>query len=88
MALISYELSSWHPDPEGHLEPIDWSHSEDVEPSQIWIRTQHSANMPECVARSLHEYQVRGVLDDYELGAKPEENYEIHRVDDNYEVPF
>jgi len=88
MTLISYELSSWHPDPEGHLEPIDWSYSEDLESPQIWIRTQHSVNMPECVAKSLHDHQVRGVLDDYDLGAKPEENYEIHRCDDDYELPF
>jgi hypothetical protein len=44
--------------------------------------------MPECVARSLHDYQVRGVLDDYELGIKPKQNYEIHRHDDDYELPF
>lgn len=88
MALTYYELSSWHPDPEGHLEPIDWSFSEDLEPSQIWIRTEHSVNMPECVARSLHKHQVCGVLDNYDMGIKPEENYKIHRCDDDYEVPF
>ena len=50
MALTSYELSSWHPDPEGHLQP--WE--PDYDP-QIWIRTQHSINMPECVAKLLIE---------------------------------
>ena len=88
MALISYELSSWHPDPEGHLEPIDWSHSEDVEPSQIWIRTQHSANMPECVARLLHTVQVRKELDSYEMGAKPLPGYDISRWNYDPEIPF
>ena len=83
MALTSYELSSWHPDPEGHLQP--WE--PDYDP-QIWIRTQHSINMPECVARLLHKHQVCGVLADYDLGATPEENYEIHRQDDDYEIPF
>ena len=83
MALTSYELSSWHPDPEGHLQP--WE--PDYDP-QIWIRTQHSINMPECVAKLLHRLQVQQGLDDYDLGATPEENYKIHRLDDDYEVPF
>ena len=83
MTLTSYELSSWHHDPEGHLQP--WE--PDYDP-QIWIRTQHSINMPECVARLLHNHQVCGILDDYDLGIKPKENYEIHRQDDDYELPF
>ena len=44
--------------------------------------------MPEDVARLLHSLQVQQGLDDYDMGITPEENYEIHRVDDNYEVPF
>ena len=99
MSLKSYELSSWHPDPEGHLQPWDpdptYCHpnSPSYDPDyesypQIWIKTQHSANMPECVAKLLHKHQVCGVLADYDLGATPEENYEIHRKDDDYEIPF
>ena len=99
MALTSYELSSWHPDPEWHLEPFDPdptycrpnspSFDPDYEPhSRICIRTKHSVNMPEHVARLLHSLQVQQGLDDYDMGITPEENYEIHRVDDNYEVPF
>ena len=44
--------------------------------------------MPECVARLLHSLQVQQELDDYELGIKPKENYKIHRLDDDYELPF
>ena len=44
--------------------------------------------MPEHVARLLHSLQVQQGLDDYDMGITPEENYEIHRVDDDYEVPF
>ena len=83
MALTSYELSSWHPDPEGHLQP--WE--PDYDP-QICIRTKHSVNMPEHVARLLHSLQVQQGLDDYYLDIKPEENYKIHRQDDDYELPF
>ena len=83
MALTSYELSSWHHDPEGHLQPF----KPDYDP-QIWIRTQHSANMPECVAKLLHSLQVQQELDNYDLGIKPKENYKIHRQDDDYELPF
>ena len=86
MALTYYELSSWHPDPEWHLEPPTFG--EEWSESEIVVRTQHSTEMPECVARLLHNHQVCGVLDNYDLGLTPKENYEIHRVDDNYEVPF
>ena len=100
MALTSYELSSWHPDPEWHLKPFDpdptYCHPnspsfDPVDPfliDQIRVKTKHSINMPECVARSLHKHQVCGVLDDYEMGIKPKENYEIYRQDDDYELPF
>ena len=76
MALNYYELSSYHPDPEWHLEPFD------PDP------TKHSVNMPEHVARLLQSLQVQQGLDDYDMGITPEENYEIHRVDDDYVVPF
>ena len=99
MALTSYELSSWHPDPEGHLEPWDPdptychphspSYDPDYDPSpRINIRTKHSVNMPEHVARILHSLQVQQGLDDYYMGITPEENYEIYRQDDDYELPF
>ena len=99
MTLEFYQLSSWHPDPEWHLQPFDpdptYCHpsSPSYDPDydlfdQICIRTQHSINMPECVARLLHNQEVSEELSDYDLGVKPKENYEIHRVDDDYEVPF
>ena len=99
MALTSYELSSWHPDPEGHLEPFDPdptycmpnspSYDPDYDPSpRINIRPKHSVNMPEHVARILHSLQVQQGLDDYYMGITPEENYEIYRQDDDYELPF
>ena len=100
MALTYYELSSYHPDPEWHLEPFDpdptycHPHSPSYDPeyeyqgSRINIRSEHPACMPECVARLLHSIEVRQELDDYDMGITPEENYEIHRVDDDYVVPF
>ena len=99
MTLEYYQLSSWHPDPEWHLQPFDPdptychpnspSYDQDYEPSlEISIRTTHSAYMPECVARFLHDIQVRKELDSYELDIKPEESYVIHRTDDDYVIPF
>ena len=99
MALTYYELSSWHPDPEGHLEPFDPdptychphspSYDPDYDPSpRINIRSEHPACMPECVAKLLHSIEVHQELDDYDMGITPEENYEIHRVDDDYVIPF
>ena len=100
MALTYYELSSYHPDPEEHLQPFDpdptychpnspsYDPEYEYQADRIDIRTEHSVNMPECVARLLHSIQVRKELDDYELGITPEENYEIHRVDDDYVIPF
>ena len=74
MALTSYELSSWHPDPEGHLQP--WE--PDYDP-QICIRTKHSVNMPEHVARLLHSLQVQQGLDDYYLDINLKRTIKIHR---------
>ena len=88
MSFTSYELSSHHADPEGHLEPVDWCHSEELEPPTIRISTQHSAYMPECVARHLHDIEVRKELDGYFLDLKPEKNYEVYRLNDDYVVPF
>ncbi len=88
MSFTSYELSSHHADPEGHLEPIDWSFSEEQVPPTIRISTQHSAYMPECVARHLHDIEVRKELDGYFLDLKPEKNYEVYRLNDDYVIPF
>ena len=99
MTFTSYELSSWHSDPEWHLQPFDPdptychpnspSYDPDYDPfDQICIRTQHSKYMPECVARLLHEHKVSEELSDFNLGARPKENYEIHRLNDDYEIPF
>ena len=99
MSFTSYELSSWHPDPEAHLQPFDPdptychphspSYDPDYEPySRICIRTSHSAYMPECVARLLHDIQVRKELDSYDLGITPESNYEVYRLNDDYVIPF
>ena len=99
MSFTSYELSSWHPDPEAHLQPFDPdttychpnspSYDQDYEPSlEISIRTTHSAYMPECVARFLHDIQVRKELDSYDLGITPESNYEVYRLNDDYVIPF
>ena len=88
VSFTSYELSSYHSDPEWYLEPFEYTFSEEVEPSQMAIRTTHSAYMPECVARLLHNIQVRKELDSYHLGITPEENYEVYRVNDDYVIPF
>ena len=99
MALTSYELSSWHPDPEWHLEPFDPdptychphspSYDPDYEPySRICIRPKHSVNMPEHVARLLHSIQVRKELDEYEMGVKPLPGYTISRWNYDPEIPF
>ena len=99
MTLTTYELSSWHPDPEGHLQPFDPdptycmpnspSYDPDYDPfPKINIRTRHSVNMSEDVARLLHILQVQKELDDYDMGITPEENYEISRRDNDYEIPF
>tara|TARA_R100000908_G_scaffold55222_1_gene30487 strand:- start:164 stop:439 length:276 start_codon:yes stop_codon:yes gene_type:complete len=91
MSFTSYELSSHHPDPEGHLEPIDWSfayESGEVQHPTIRVNTHHSAYMPECVARHLHDIEVRKELDGYFLNLKPEKNYEVYRCNDDYELPF
>ena len=98
MTLTSYELRSWHLDPEWHLDfdpdptychPNSPSYDPEYETrSQISVTTQHSKYMPECVARVLHDLQVRNELADYELGIKPKENYEIYRIDDDYVIPF
>ncbi len=88
MSFTSYELSSHHPDPEGHLEPIDWSFSEEQVSPTIRISTQHSAYMPESVARHLHDIEVRKELDGYFLDLEPEKNYEVYRLNDDYELPF
>ena len=44
--------------------------------------------MPECVARLLHDIQVRKELDSYDLGITPESNYEVYRLNDDYVIPF
>ena len=99
MSFTSYELSSWNPDPEAHLQPFDHdptyfhpnspSYDPDYDPfNRICIRTSHSAYMPECVARLLHDIQVRKELDSYDLGITPESNYEVYRLNDDYVIPF
>ena len=93
MSFTSYELSSHHADPEAHLVPVDYCwpayESEELEPSStIRVSTQHSAYMPECVAKHLHDIEVRKELDGYFLDLKPEKNYEVYRQNDDYELPF
>jgi len=79
MALTYYALSSYHEDPEYQMSEV---------PDFIPVTTKHSPNMAECVARSLHETQVRKELDEYEMGLKPLPGYKINRYDYDPEIPF
>ena len=79
MALTSYQLTSHHEDPEYWMTEV---------PDYITVTTEHSPNMPECVARLLHSIQVRKELDEYEMGVKPLPGYTISRWNYDPEIPF
>ncbi len=80
-------LESIHNDPEYHLIPF-----EDRDGAYLPICTEHPSAMPDCVAKQLHDHEVRKTMDEYYMGVKPQDNYSIFRHSDRPvgfdEIPF
>ena len=70
-------LESIHNDPESHLIPF-----EDRDGAYLPVCTEHPSMMPDCVAKQLHNLEVRKIMNGYEMGIHPQDNYSIFRHSD------